>query len=177
MAWIKQYVYVASPNYPSNYPDNFNQQYSLKFPGAKHVRIYFGDFYTELNYDKVYINQPNVDNFVDENGDNFVDENNNEFASNDGSLSPVQILQVLQGNLGPTTSVTVTGDTIIWVFNTDGSVNFRGWRVDYIEGEYEVDAPSIDLELKFDRPLPSDLPPDVYPQNFGIELSTRSELV
>ena len=168
MVWHQQPEDVSSPNYPSDYPDDFYQEYSLKFPGAARVRLHFDDFYTEYGYDRVYIYEATVDNFVDENGDNFVDVNNNNF-SDDGPLS---LVQTLQGYLGPTTSITITGDTVYWIFDTDGSVNYRGWHIDYIEGEYELEATSIDLEIKFDKPLPNDWPPDVYPQNFGIELST-----
>lgn len=165
--WYKLYVDIGSPNYPGNYPNNFYQEYSLKFPGAARVRIHFDDFNTEYNYDYVFIYEATVDNFVDENGDNFVDENNNSFSS-DGPLLHVQ---TLHGTLGPTTSITITGDTVYWVFDSDSSVTRQGWHVDYIEGEYELET-SLNLEIKFDKPLPNDWPLDVYPQNFSIELST-----
>ncbi len=92
---------LASPNYPSNYDDNYNYTWTITHPGAVQMAIHFDNFYTEGGSDYIQI-YDGSDNYI--NG--------------------------YSGNLGAFKSTVVDGDTIKVAFTSDGSVNYSGWHID-----------------------------------------------
>jgi len=92
---------LASPNYPSNYDDNYNHTWTITHPGATKMAVHFDNFNTEGGSDYVQI-YDGSDNYI--NG--------------------------YSGDLGAFKSATVDGDTIKVAFTSDGSVNYSGWHID-----------------------------------------------
>ncbi len=105
-SWTSESANYTSPNYPSAYPNNYNNTITITKPGATRIRVHFSAFDTESGYDFVYI----------QNG------SGTQVASYNGSK-------------GAFTSAEVTGDTLKVKFTSDGSVTRTGWKIDYIEYE------------------------------------------
>ncbi|XP_078685519.1 CUB domain-containing protein 2-like [Branchiostoma floridae x Branchiostoma belcheri] len=53
---------VTSPNYPSNYGNNENCEWSITVPEGSIIRLTFDSFYTEYDYDRLTIYDGASDN-------------------------------------------------------------------------------------------------------------------
>jgi prepilin-type N-terminal cleavage/methylation domain-containing protein len=102
--WYSENHVVTSPNYPSNYSNNYDHTWTISEPGAQKMRVHFSAFRTRHSYDRVYIK----DGFS-------------------------QTAASYYGNRGSFTSAEVNGDTIKIRFNTNSWGSRSGWRIDKYE--------------------------------------------
>lgn len=100
---IEEDYVLTSPNYPGNYPDNFDQTWIIKDDERSEYAIHFSNFITEDGIDAVEI----------------YDFDNN-------------LLTGASGDRGDFWIDRVHNNGIKVRFVTDGSVNYSGWRIDKI---------------------------------------------
>lgn len=109
--WHSDVISPATPNYPSNYPNNSAGYLgaALTHSGAVAVRVHFRDFNTEQNYDFVRLRNAGGTNIFS-----------------------------YHGSLGAFTSAALTGDTVRPYFESDGSVQRKGCYIDRFEYLEEI---------------------------------------
>jgi len=104
LAWRSETKDVGSPNYPADYPRNSDVTTVLTKSGAVSVRVHFDAFFTEANYDFVYLY--------------------------DGS----DVLKyTYHGNLNEFTSGPITGATVKVRFVSDNNVQETGFHINALE--------------------------------------------
>ena len=104
---------IQSPNYPSKYPPNANEEYNLAFDLGKLVQITFQDLEIE---DGLYENDCNYDSLT-------------FFDYIDGGY--VQARQMCSTHTLPGTFTSKSNKMRI-VFHSDEDTNLRGFKLDYI---------------------------------------------
>jgi len=103
--WKKHTVNEATPSYPG-YPNGQAGYFGTThtYPGATAIRAHFRDFDTEANYDYVRLR----------------------------NLAGANIFSY-HGSLGAFTSAQLSGDTVRFYFQSDGSITRNGAYIDYVE--------------------------------------------
>lgn len=114
--WQTNWISDTTPNYPSNYTNNLDQYWGSTYTvtGATMVRAHFSAFNTESGYD--YIRMKNV-----------------------GGTT----MREYHGNLGSFITGSMTGPTIRFYIDTDGSVTRPGCKIDYVQHWVEVTTGGI----------------------------------
>jgi len=103
--WNSEVIAESTPSYPG-YLNNTHEAFGTvhTYPGATAVRCHFRDFVTEANYDFVRLQNAAGDN-----------------------------VHSYHGSLAAFTSANISGDTIKFYFDSDGSVTRAGAFIDKIE--------------------------------------------
>jgi hypothetical protein len=117
---------LSSPNYPSDYPDDYNHTWTITRAGATKMSVHFDAFNTEAWSDNVAIYDKD---------DNFIEN--------------------YSGDRGAFNSVVVDGDTIKINFDSDSSVTYSGWHIDhysYYETTTGTEVVAPKVILYFDSP-------------------------
>jgi len=101
-----QPVYIESPNYPSNYPNDKECDWTVSVPAGQRVKLVFQKFDTEASYDLVKVYD----------------------GGNDGST----LIKDLSGN--SVASITSTGNQLYVTFKSDYSTVGKGFKA-VVSGE------------------------------------------
>ncbi|XP_019631552.1 PREDICTED: CUB and sushi domain-containing protein 1-like, partial [Branchiostoma belcheri] len=96
---------VTSPNYPGNYGNNENCEWSITVPEGSIIRLTFDSFYTEYGYDFLTIYDGASDNATEM----------EELAGYHSQISPI----------------ISTSNTLFLMFTSDGSVSRQGFQFNY----------------------------------------------
>ncbi|XP_019639370.1 PREDICTED: CUB and sushi domain-containing protein 2-like, partial [Branchiostoma belcheri] len=95
----------TSPNYPGNYGNNENCEWSITVPEGSIIRLTFDRFYTERNYDFLTI--------YDGAGDNAAE------------------MERLTGHQPHISPIISTSNTLFLRFTSDGSASYQGFQFNY----------------------------------------------
>jgi len=107
-SWLTESSTWATPNYPSNYPDNYEGILTtVTKPGASAMRMVFADFTTEGQYDFISLRDATTAFPT-----SITERRNDPFS--------------FSGDLTPFTSNPILGDTLRVQFYSDPSVNMSG---------------------------------------------------